>query len=426
MADQERAVLWIAFVFPPLGGTQGRWMAEYLAALVEMAPSLRVEVLTVWPSRAEAQYDEALTQRIPRQVITHRIPCLSRWALNWIRARRQTVVSRRGWGGWVRVAARAAQVAGSLEWLTLGLAWLAWNWARARRRFGGVYVFVDPFVSLALGWVAKELHRCTLVVEYGDPWAVKPSTQRAAWPIRCFGRLLERAALPRATLVLLQTNAALKAYRMLYRHVRPDRWGVAYGGVSPDGYHATPGPNLREFLVAYTGTLNPDLVDPVPFFEAAAQAARQGIRFRLVLVGAHRERFQSLVEAHGLEGMAVVEGHRPLDVVRGYQLSAAVLLVFDTVTRYKVPSKIAEYAFAGRPILLVSREGRSEAARLVLASRLGVVVQNRVDAILGGLTDLYRLWRQGLLEQQFNLSGVPDWTNERIVRLILSALVNGV
>ena len=49
--NTQLRILWVAYVFPPAGGTQGVRMKRYLEEIIRAQPDAEIDVLTIRQSR---------------------------------------------------------------------------------------------------------------------------------------------------------------------------------------------------------------------------------------------------------------------------------------------------------------------------------------------------------------------------------------
>jgi hypothetical protein len=408
-SDQARRsrILWIAYVFPPVGGTQGLRMQRYLQEITRANPAIEIDVLTIRQAAANPQFDRMLGPPDAAGVRVHRVrPGL----LHRLRYRWRLDQRCAGRGRATAVLANTIHVS-NLGWIPRGAAWLAVH--RARRSYDAVYVFVDPFASLILGVIATLLNpRARLVLEYGDP---RIPVRHRRLPLSRAGSALERKALHRSGAAIFRTWGAVRAYRDHYPSVPAGTFTVLYGGVDWEPYDSVP-PALGGppgFSIIYTGTIYADSVDPEPFFRAVGRvaAAEENGPISVRMVGAQSPVVTGLVRDLGLGGLVTVTGHVPASEVIPIQRSAAFLLAFGTRTRYKISSKLAQYVAARVPILYVSELPDDPGAELVSRTRRGLVVPNEAGAIADAILEARRSWLRGDLHARFDLSrtGAFSW-----------------
>ena len=397
-------ILWIAHVFPPVGGTQGLRMARYLQELTH-GSSLQVDVLTIRQSRNNPQWDAALAAGLPGSVSIHRVNpgWLYQHRFAWKLDHRAEARGR----SWLLNAIRL----GNLPWLPRAARWIL---GRGRRRYDGIYVFADPLVSIALGLLAARLNPdARLVLEYGRGL---PAPHRGA-------AFLERHALARCRAAIVRTQATVRAYRDRYPAVPGDRFIVLYGGVDRGLYDATGGPFIQDrFSIVYTGVVYSDTVSPEPFFRAVQQIVSGGVALDVVMAGARSPAVEQIVARLDLAGVVSMPGHLALAEVAAVQQRASLLLAFGFRDPFKISSKLAQYFAARVPVLYIAGSGADPGAVLVSQSRRGLVVANDTAEIRAAIESVRLLRVDGGLAGRFDLSSTDEYSWESVARSVGSLL----
>jgi glycosyltransferase involved in cell wall biosynthesis len=413
-------ILWIAYVFPPAGGTQGLRMQRYLQEITGADPSLAIDVLTISQNAANPQYDGLLD--LPGQgVRVHRV-----WP-GWLHGLRYRwrIDQRSLASGRATTLFLSVIHLSNLGWIPRAVAWIALRSIVARRRYDAVYVFVDPFACLLLAMIASAVNpRARLVLEYGDP---RIPVRTGCRPVLRAGGLLEDRVLRRSSAVIFRTRAALRAYQAHYPGVSAESFTIVYGGVDWEPYDAPApvSPGSAEFTIAYTGTLYADSVDPEPFFRAVAAVAASGVeRLRVRMVGAQDPVAIRLVRDLGLGRIVSFAGHVPARQVISVQASAALLLAFGTRVPYKISSKIAQYFAARVPILFIGEADDDPGAELVRLHRRGLVARNEADAIATAIRDVHDAWQRGDLGRLFDLSRTGQYSWQQVSSQVRTLLIS--
>ena len=404
-----KRILWIAYVFPPEGGAQGMRMQQYLATLCQAHPDITVDVLTIHQTELNTQFDPHLLDDIPASVRIHRVKpgALYRLRYRWGLDRRylRSPDSRFG-----QVMLSIVQL-GNLGWMPRAALWLG---RQRAGRYDAVYVFVDPFGSLALALLASMLNPgARLVLDYGDP-------RISARGIKAlFGRTaarIEEHALRRCSSAIFRTSAVADAYRAAYRSVPADRLAVIYGGVDCELYDAPDAPSGSElFQICYTGTIYHHSADPSPFFHAVARiVAGHGGRMRVIIAGAENPTVTRLVNELDLTAAVTMTGHLPRSRMVPIQRSASLLLAFGKDNPYQISAKLAEYISARVPVLYIAGSPDDPGAELVRSSGRGLIVENTADAIEDAILRCLRLWQDNKLPSFFDLSRTDQFSWHRV------------
>jgi glycosyltransferase involved in cell wall biosynthesis len=429
LAAGQPRVLWIAYVFPPAGGTQGLRMQRYLQEITRADPSLTIDVLTIRQSAANPQYDEMLGLGAIEGVRVHQVRpgWLHEMRYRWRLDQRSLP------GGRARANAAVLSLIhlSNLGWIPWAATWIAVRGTVVRRRYDAVYVFVDPFASLLLAMIAAVLNPgARLVMEYGDP---RIPVRRGRRSLLRAAAVLEERTLRRSAAAIFRTQAAIRAYQARYPSVSPERFAVLYGGVDWEPYDAPApapaSPGAAEFTIAYTGTLYVDSVDPEPFFRAVARVAACGVEpVRVRMVGAESPVAVSLVRDLGLGEVVSFTGHVPASQVISMQRSATLLLAFGFQVPYKISSKIAQYFAARVPILFIGEAYDDPGAELVRRYRRGVNAPNEAGAIASAILDVHGSWQRGDLGRRFDLSRSGQYSWHQLggqVRTLLTGSTGG-
>jgi glycosyltransferase involved in cell wall biosynthesis len=159
------------------------------------------------------------------------------------------------------------------------------------------------------------------------------------------------------------------------------------------------------FVCSYIGTIGmaAGLEVVIRAAERFRQQGRNDVRFLIVGDGATRERFAAQVEEAGLDGMIVVTGRQPKELIPAFLSISDCCLVhlrktslFETV----LPSKIFEAAALERPIIMGVG---GQAAELIRGADCGICIEPENDAELVAAID--RLRADPALRQHYGERG---------------------
>jgi hypothetical protein len=265
----------------------------------------------------------------------------------------------------------------------------------------------EPGVTLLLGLSAQRRWKLPWLVDMGDP-LVGPLTP--TWRRR-LDLKAEQVVCRRADRLVVTCPEMLdllpERHRRLPRHELSKKLAVITQGFPTQDAAETAGVQEREsdgrFTLLFTGTLNSPLRRVFRTgIELKAALGDLSLRdVQLVLAGSAHTRGQSFEE---LGETARVLGMIAHGECLALQRRATVLLSVANDRHYQLPGKLFEYFGASRPILHLTVGARDPAARLVRQLRRGLVVENERTAILGALRTLHGWWRNGELDQRFDLS----------------------
>lgn len=159
------------------------------------------------------------------------------------------------------------------------------------------------------------------------------------------------------------------------------------------------------FRVCHAGNLSRER-DPKTFLEGIARFAERAPMnhpFEVRILGASDHELASLVESHGLRRYFKISGGlNYLDTLAVLEQSD-VLAVVEAPCEEGIflPSKVADYAQVGRPLLAVSPENGT-LADLIRETRAGEFAAcGQPEAVTAALMALYSSWRAGWLSEDY-------------------------
>lgn len=281
-------------------------------------------------------------------------------------------------------------------------------------RLQAVISTAPPYTSHVLGVRLSKITRLPLVLDYRDAWTYNPFGGPPT-PLHAFGwRLAERRVLSAASAVVTVTDAMADDYRLRFRLDAPVY--TIPNGYDEDDFEGVVAERRDRFTVVYAGKFYGGR-DPFTFLEGVRWAIGSGafgtddieIRF----VGVVPDDIRAVVEASGLP--VVIRNHVPhREAVSEIVSAHASLLIIGEgpAMGTTLTGKIFEYLRAGRPVIaMVPPDGA--AARLVRETGGGYVIPpDDADGVAAVLTELYRRYRRGELDEP----GIPSPALKRYSR----------
>ncbi len=198
-------ILWIAFIFPPYGGTEGLRMGKYLQHILA-DDKTAADVLTIVPCNKFPQYDPSLMDGLnTRNLNINRVnPGF------FHRLRYRWGFTDGGKGGFSATLAKLLVFLSNTLWVAPAILRLIQiRLSHGKDYYNGIYTFVDPFASLVVGAFAKLLFNGKWVVEYGDPWRIKPATLKRTALVRIVGAAIERRFLKLTNKIITRNRRCL-------------------------------------------------------------------------------------------------------------------------------------------------------------------------------------------------------------------------
>ena len=282
--------------------------------------------------------------------------------------------------------------------------------AAARRlvrehRPDAIVVNADPWSGLVVGALLARRTGLPLVADLRDPWSLHAGKMALRPPLtRAAIRRIEAWVFRSATRVVLNSQAALDAYRAAYADALPaerfscirnafDRALLGLEGVPPGGCapHRPAGATPEQFILAYFGQFR-RLVPAEPLLEGVAHFVRDAQptpeRFQLRVIGGHVD--PALPSSLGIEQyverwprVGLADGARMLEQ------ASALALVADGRYPLVLPGKLYDYLAVGRPILAVSSHPEVDAIVRDTGAGLASPLAD-VEATGRALASLYR------------------------------------
>jgi glycosyltransferase involved in cell wall biosynthesis len=248
-----------------------------------------------------------------------------------------------------------------------------------------------PPDSAHLGGLMLGRRRPAWIADFRDGWTFEPL--KLPWPTapqRALDRTLERAVATHADAVVGATRPI--AEDLGRRLGARARWISNGWDPLAEGDVAAPPPGDGRFVrLVHTGTMSlPGGRDPRLLLEALRRVNDGAERpIKLILAGRLTESERALIEAGGHGETVEHVGLLDRGGALALQRSADGLLLLTGNNRSEATGKLFEYLAAGRPIVALA--GENEAARIVSATRSGVVAApDDPGAIEGALRALAR------------------------------------
>lgn len=401
-------VLLIVYDYPPgyqVGHTRIVAFEKYLPQFGFQTVVLTTRSYGVLPTDRERRVYRAwdagplylpLTRRFlpsPRRGVSQPVA-----ASSWRRAVKGCLETMRSWG--MSLFVPDLQITWLPGALCAGL-WLCW-----RKRPDLLYSSSPPETAHLVAGLLATLTHIPWVADFRDGWmfeSLKPLLRREGWRSR-LERRLERWAVMRASAVVTVSEPITDYFRQTYPD-SADRCYTITNGYDPDDWRdvCRPPRDSRRFRLVFTGAFShsrPSL-DPQPFLRGlAALPPEVRAHMEVVIVGVPTESERQLVTDLGLTDMVQLLGQRSKSESLQYQLSADVLVLIAGVEKSVATSKLYEYLYAQRPILVLAVPDNA-AAQIVTQTRTGVVVDPMDStAIAAALTRLYEQWCAGTLSVQ--------------------------
>ena len=250
-----------------------------------------------------------------------------------------------------------------------------------------VFASAPPFTGLI---VANRLGRtCDIpwIADLRDPWVDNPYYSEPAWR-KPIDAAIENMTLRSAA--MLVTVSPIWVEQLRRRHRRPTE--VVYNAYAAEDF---PQPAFQAssgvvLTIRYTGSIYRGFRDPSALFAAVAllpDALRDQVMVEFY--GDSSDEILILAKQHGIRDRVAASPPVPYRRALELQMNADILLLLqwsDVRDEGNLPSKIFEYFYARRPILLIGYE-QGVAAGLIRERGAGLVSNNP-----GHIRDQLRTW----------------------------------
>ncbi|MEZ4699537.1 MAG: glycosyltransferase family 4 protein [Rhodothermales bacterium] len=396
-----RSVLYIAYYFPPSGGSGVQRTLKFVKYLPASGWSPRV--LTVAPeSAAYPDLDPAMAGEVPASIDVIRTGAWDPYS--WYGA-----LSGKSKSDAVTVGFLSDKPPGRVERLAR---WVRANlfipdarvgWVPYATRAGAAAIAAHrPDVLLTTGpphsthLIGRALHRrfgIPWVADFRDPWTdidYLDALPMSAWASRR-NRALEQSVLDEAQCVVTVSPAVQRAFAA--RTATP--CVNIYNGYDEADFDQEPFPDTGRFVITHVGNMNADR-NPHALWRALAALQNPDVEVRLV--GNVDARVREEVSRLGLDGQVVYLPYMPhREAVRHVVSSQVLLLAVNRVRAANdiIPGKVFEYLASQRPVLVLGPPD-GETAQIVLDAGAGAACD--YEDVAGVTTSLQRwvaAWRDG-------------------------------
>lgn len=251
------------------------------------------------------------------------------------------------------------------------------------------------------------------VADFRDAWALAESVPTDLLPstFRALASRYERSVVSKASLIVMNTEAAAQAMRQRYPAAAARTLAVMNGSDAEDRRES---PARRKFTVLYAGNLYLQR-DPRVLFRACApliaEYALTPESFEIRLMGdvldyRGRPTRESAAEC-GLSDFVTIEGRVPRPEALAAAAAASLLVCLPDGQEYSVPAKLFEYVQLDCWILAFA----SPTSALAIALKgvdADVVTADNVDEARNAIRNRFLAFREGVRPTRLNSDGRFD------------------
>lgn len=387
-----KSVLFIAYIFPPLGGGGVLRSVKFVKYL--RRKGWKVHVLTVRVDDGFV-HDERLIEDIPDGVMIHRSSMVPlEKVLSWCEKVRLGFVS---------------SLLSRVVFPDLQVGWLPSAFLRAGNiiedeKIDVVYTTSSPFTSHFVGMFLKRRYPAVRwVSDYRDPWSQNAIMYRFLGPSRKrIDAVFEKVLLDRSDEIIVSTESNRK--NLIERFRLPEgKVSTVTNGYDEDDFSAIP-PHTQgdEFTITYIGSAY-STYNPANFIQAALPLLKSKLRIKLRFVGECAGWVHDYLRDKSLHGpyfrfFELVDHVHYRDALSAMIRSDLLLLVLPSDAASIIPGKIFEYIRSGVPVFAAIPAG-GDAAEIITKTRTGMVVDpDEIDEMTSALRDCYTRWKEGTLD----------------------------
>ena len=405
-----KRALFIAYLFPPQGGSGVQRTVKFLKYL----PEFDWQSIVLTGPRPRHATDESLARDVPAETPVVRVRGAAlpghwpwrvrRWITSWL----LTVDAQVGW--WPFAVRRGLAIARTHE-------------------LAALYSTSAPYTDHLVAWQIKKKVGVPWVADFRDPWLENFAPRFATRWHRYVCACLEAEIVHTADRVLVVSEPMRKQFLRRYPYVQPDHFVTLTNGYDQADYAdvAPVAQDGRRFTLVYTGSLY-GKQSGRPLLAAIKRVLQDGAIsrhwFRVLFVGAAGKETARLVQSWKLDDVVEIRGYVPHAQMIGHQLGADVLLLIigsGPHSEVVLTSKIFEYLATGKPILALVPPGA--AADLLREARVGHFASpDDPEAISAILVRLSAQWRQGKLVAEPDPKVVTRYDRRELTKKLVGIL----
>ena len=266
----------------------------------------------------------------------------------------------------------------------------------------------EPRVCHLVAYVLKRFFPVKWIADYGDPWVYPVSTQKDYMIKKKIIKRIEAHILKYLDFITLAADGIKSLYLKEYSFLQDKKIEVITQGYDPELFEAILAEKgQKDFVLTYCGSFFKNLRDPSNFFNGL-----KGLNIpemKVKIAGRINEFVENLKEG-------------PLDKIIEYkgfinhkdslylEKNSTLLIFISNAIDTQIPGKIYEYIGAKRPILCITDNSEDLSSRLIKDTNRGIVVSNDSEEIKAGILKFYNLWKDGKLDNSFNLNDLDGFT----------------
>ncbi len=277
----------------------------------------------------------------------------------------------------------------------------------------------EPKTCHLVGYYLKKKFGIPWIADYGDSWIYPiPTLAESNLKKKILDRI-ENRIVKKMDALTVAAKGIKRLYLEKYPFLNSEKIYIMPQAFDPDMFSNVKEETSPVFRIVFCGSFYKNLRDPLAFFEAIKEINEKDIE--IVIAGRINE-FIHEIKKDGIREKIKYHGFVSHIQSLALQKGASVLLHIGSASDIQVPGKVYEYFGAQRPILCIKSGDKDFSSELIAGYNKGLVVGNKKKYIKEGIKKLYALWKNGSLDENFDLAQVEDFTWQKSAENIINAI----
>ncbi len=281
---------------------------------------------------------------------------------------------------------------------------------------GVIYSTGNPWSDHITGMILRRITGIPFVVDYRDPWNVKPYVPYSSKMRKSIQFFLETMVMKSADQVIFATKGMKRDYREVFAN---GRFEVIRNGFDASDFTYVKPKKFPEFTFLYAGNIPGYFKRPSGLIYAMAKWLEEHpeLRERIMInfLGKKDERMELIVKENHLLDVVYFRGYKSHKESIAFQLGADVLFLAleEDIGKTAIPGKLFEYLACGKPILaLVPRKGKAADILRKEGREEFIVSPGNVEAIKNAIATLYEKHRKACFPHH-SVKHLEDYTRKK-------------
>lgn len=407
--DRPIKVLYISYIFPPLGGSGVHRTAKFAKYLPRYNCDLTIlsaDDKTFYSQTGGEQYLAEIPPTV--EVVRVTVPFFYRYLLkgnNTEAVSPSGPIVNPGLSTWLK-----RKISDYIAVPDPYIFWAIKAFFKALKIAGQqdiVFSTSAPYSDHLIGYFLKKFARKPWIAELRDPWSDNVIVfQNKPKIIKRINIWLEHKVLKSADAIIVVAEAMKDNITRRFTDIHADKMHVITNGFDPDDFSAIDIKGDRGiFEIASVGELYGSRFDAWKIFLEGYSAFRSQIssraRLSLTVIGLNnpeaRDWTLGFAKANGFAEDITIKGYIDHAQALSVMINASALLLAqgsdESATGGIYPAKIFEYLKARRPIIAVVPSGH--VSELIMKTNAGIICDYDADSVRRALIEIFNEWHLG-------------------------------